>query len=170
MSVRTIVDYFPPMARADITMTDDEVQAFLAKPQSIQVATIGHDGFPHLAPMWFVVIDGKVGFRSFTKSQKIVNLKRDPRLTLLAETGGPYAELQGLIIKGTATLIADPEYVLAMYGTLAARYAFSGEDPAELDAEELEKRYGRFAPKNTAVVVEPTKVISWDHRKLGGKY
>jgi PPOX class probable F420-dependent enzyme len=170
MSVPALVDYFRLMARTDITMTPDEVQEFLAQPQSIQVATLGHDGFPHLAPMWFAVIEGKVAFRSFTKSQKIVNLKRDPRITLLAETGDAYAELQGLMIKGTATLTADPEFVLTMYGKLAARYAFSGEGPGEMDAEQLEKTYGRFASKNTAVVVEPVKVISWDHRKLGGKY
>jgi PPOX class probable F420-dependent enzyme len=162
---------FCQMARTDITMSPNEVQEFLAQPQSIQVATTGPDGFPHLAPMWYAMEEGKVAFRSFAKSQKIVNLTRDPRLTLLVETGEAYAELQGVMIKGRATLVTDPAYVLEMYGKLAARYAFSGKEPApRLDAEALQEAFGRFASKNTAVIVEPVKVISWDHHKLGGKY
>lgn len=159
------------MARKDITMTPDEVQAFLEEPRPIQVATIGPDGSPHVAPMWYLMDEGKVGFRSFTKSQKIVNLQRDPRVTLLAEDGDAYAELRGVIIKGTARLIDDRDVVLEWYGRLAARYAFFGDEPTpDLDAEALEEAFGRFADKNTAVVVEPVKVISWDHRKLGGTY
>ena len=159
------------MARRDITMTDSEVEDFLtAGAKVLQVATIGKDGSPHLAPMWFVVDDGKVVFRSFTKSQKIVNLRRDPRLTVLVETGDTYDTLQGVMIKGRATLIDDPAYVLAIYGRLGARYPFAGDTPIELDGEALEQAFGRYATKNTAVVVEPEKVTSWDHTKLAGAY
>ena len=117
------------MARIDITMTPAEVQAFLEEPRSIQVATVGPDGFPHVAPMWYLVQDGKVGFRSFTKSQKIVNLRRDPRVTLLAEEGDSYAELRGLMIKGRATLTVDRDLVLDWYRQLARRNAFFGGRP-----------------------------------------
>jgi PPOX class probable F420-dependent enzyme len=159
------------MARKDITMTDDEVLEFLTDGAKVlQVATIGRDGAPHLAPMWFVVDDGKVVFRSFTKSQKIVNLRRDPRLTVLVESGDTYDTLQGVMIKGTATLIDDPEYVLEIYGRLGARYPFVGETPVALDGDALEQAFGRYAEKNTAVVVEPETVTSWDHTKLGGAY
>ena len=68
------------------------------------------------------------------------------------------------------TLVTDRDYVLTMYGKLAARYPMLGGQPVELDAESLENAFGRFAEKNTAVVVEPVKIISWDHRKLGGGY
>ncbi len=157
------------MARMDITMTPDEIKEFLEEPRPIQVATIGPDGSPHVAPMWYLMHEEKVGFRSLAKSQKIVNLQRDPRLTLLAEDGETYAELRGVIIKGTARLIDDRDVVLEWYGRLAARYAFFGDDPTPgLDAEALEEAFGRLAGTNTAVVVEPLKVISWDHRKLGG--
>ncbi len=57
------------MARKDISMTPDEIEAFMAEQRTLQVATIGKDGFPHVAPMWFVVEEGKFVFRSFTKSQ-----------------------------------------------------------------------------------------------------
>ena len=158
------------MARKDITMSDAEILGFLAEARVLQVATIGRDGTPHLAPMWFVVEDGKIVFRSFSKSQKIVNLRRDPRLTVLVESGDAYEELRGVMIKGDARLITDPDQVLATYGRLAAKYAMVGPEPVDLDPAALEAAFGRFAPKNTAVVVEPVKVTSWDHRKLGGSY
>jgi PPOX class probable F420-dependent enzyme len=158
------------MARKDITMSDTEILEFLHDARVLQVATIGGDGTPHLAPMWFVVEDGKIVFRSFSKSQKIVNLRRDPRLTVLVESGDAYEELRGVMIKGDARLITDPDQVLATYGRLAAKYAMVGPEPVELDPDALEAAFGRFAPKNTGVVVEPIKVTSWDHRKLGGAY
>jgi len=159
------------MARKDITMNEAEIQEFLSSGAKVlEVATLGKDGSPHLAPMWFVMDDGKAVFRSFTKSQKIVNLMRDPRITVLAEAGDAYADLQGVMIKGTARLVTDPDYVLQIYGGLAARYPMVGDSPVDLDNQALEAAFGRFAPKNTAVIVEPDKVTSWDHTKLGGAY
>jgi PPOX class probable F420-dependent enzyme len=159
------------VARKDITMSTDEVQAFLSEGAKVlEVATINADGTPHLAPMWFTMDDGNVVFRSFTKSQKIVNLMRDRRLTVLVETGDFYAELQGVMINGTARLVTDPDYVLGIYGKLSARYPFAGTEPVDLDDTDLEATYGRFAPKNTAVIVEPDKITTWDHTKLGGVY
>lgn len=158
------------MARKDITMTDAEVLEFLTSGHTLQVSTIGGDGFPHVAPMWYLVEDGKVAFRSFTKSQKIVNLSRNPKLTVLVETGASYAELRGVMIKGKANLIDDRAFVLAMYGKLAAKYEMVGGARIQLTADELEEAFGRFAEKNTAVVVQPHQVISWDHTKLAGAY
>lgn len=152
-------------------MSSEEVQDFLSSGAKVlQVATIGADGSPHLAPMWFVMEHGKIVFRSFAKSQKIVNLRRDPRVTVLAEAGDSYAELQGVMIKGEATLVDDPAYVLQIYGELAARYPMLGDQPVALEPAALEAAFGRYAPKNTAVIVEPEKVTSWDHTKLGGAY
>ncbi len=158
------------MARKDITMTPEEIQAFLTSGHTIQVATNGPDGRPHLAPMWYVVEEGAVVFRSFTKSQKILNLQRDPKLTVLVERGEAYSELQGVMIRGTARLVTDPDYVLGIYGKLTAKYPMVGDRPVELDPTALEAAFGRFADKNTAVVVEPHRIVSWDHTKLAGVY
>lgn len=158
------------MARRDITMSPEEVAAFLEAGRTLLVASLHRDGRPHLVPMWYVVDDGLVVFRSFTRSQKILNLRRDPRLSVLVETGEAYAELRGVMIEGRARLVDDPAYVLAVYGRLAAKYAMVGPEPRLLPAEELEAAFGRYAAKNTAVVVEPRRVASWDHTKLGGAY
>ena len=158
------------MARKDITMTPAEIRDFLESGHTLQVATVGRDGTPHLAPMWYVMEGDRVVFRSFTKSQKILNLKRNPRLTVLHERGLAYAELQGVMMQGTGRLIEDPAYVLELYRRLAAKYPMVGPEPVELDDEALDQAFGRFASKNTAVVVEPRKIITWDHTKLGGAY
>ncbi len=161
------------MARKDISFTSEEMDSFLAEEMTLIITTIGSDGHPHTAPMWYVMEDGKIVFRSFTKSQKIVNLARDPRITVLVERGVAYAQLQAVMIRGTARLIDgddDPEYLLALYGRLAGRYPMVGPAPIEMDPDALEQAFGRFAPKNTAVVVEPERITSWDHTKLGGAY
>lgn len=158
------------MARKDITMSDDETATFLREGHTLIVTTNGPDGYPHVAPMWYTIREGKVAFRSFTKSQKIVNLARDPRLTVLLEDGETYEELRGVMIKGRAELIQDPDLVLELYGDMSARYAFVGETPVRLSGDQLEAAFGRFASKNTAVIVEPETTISWDHTKLGGSY
>lgn len=158
------------MARKDISLTEDELAAFLTSGHTLQVATIDGEGFPHLAPMWYVVRDGKIVFRSFTKSQKIVNLQRNPRLSVLLETGEAYAELRGAMIRGTATLVEDRSFVLEIYGALAAKYEMIGGQRIELEGDALEAAFGRFADKNTAVIVEPSKIATWDHTKLDGSY
>ena len=158
------------MARKDITMTEEEVHDFLSGEHILQVASIGADGFPHLAPMWYVLEDDRIVFRSFTRSQKIVNLTRNPKLSVLVEAGHGYDELRGVMIRGEARLVTDPEYVLELYGKLASRYPMFGGEREDVTGDALEAAFGRFAPKNTAVVVEPVKMTSWDHRKLGGAY
>lgn len=158
------------MARKDISMTDEELDDFLRAGHTLQVASIDADGYPHLAPMWYVVRDGKIVFRSFTKSQKIVNLRRNPKLSVLLESGETYDQLQGVMIRGEARLVEDRGYVLEIYGALAAKYEMIGGRRVDLEPDALETAFGSYADKNTAVVVEPVKVASWDHRKLGGSY
>lgn len=160
------------MARKDISMTDAEIQAFLASGAKVLIVTSnGADGYPHVAPMWFVLDDGRIVFRSFAKSQKIVNLRRDPKLTVLVETGDSYATLQGVMVKGRAELIDDPEYTLDLYVALAERYPFfPGVGAGATPESDVRAAFERHAAKNTAVVVHPDRVISWDHTKLGGGY
>jgi len=158
------------MARKDITMTLDEQQAFLVQGHTLVVTTIGKDGWPHVAPMWYFLDDGRVAFRSFTKSQKIVNLRRNPSITVLLEEGETYEGLRGIMIKGTARLVDEPAAVLEMYGQLSHRYAFVGTEIVPLEGEALEVAFGRFAAKNTGVIVQPESVVSWDHPKLSGAY
>jgi general stress protein 26 len=160
-------DYGPAMARKDISMSEAEVAELLGASRNLQVATNGPGGFPHVTTLWFYVDDdGRVTFRSFTKSQRVVNLQRDPKLTVLAETGIAYEELRGVMIQGIARMTTDSAEVMRTYAEVAMK--MQGLD--EISPEAVEALYGRFATKNTVIKVEPVKIVSWDHTKLAGNY
>lgn len=142
-------------------MSGEEVAAFLAGRRKVHVATLGRDGGPHLMPMYFLVLDGAVTFWTYTASQKIANLRRDPRITVMAEDGEAYFDLRGVQIAGQAHLTADPTLVTAFGERLYERYF------GPLD-ENGRAYVARSAAKRTRVTVEPLRVVSWDHRKLNG--
>lgn len=145
-------------------MTDEEVDAFLQERQTMNVATFGPDGRIHLVAMWYGFIDGTPAFETFTKSQKIQNLRRDPRITVLVEDGDEYDHLRGVEIVGTAVVTEDPEVVMPVAGSVVDRY-FGVEDPNDLEAVAA-----GLANKRSAVLIHAEKVVSWDHNKLGGTY
>jgi nitroimidazol reductase NimA-like FMN-containing flavoprotein (pyridoxamine 5'-phosphate oxidase superfamily) len=153
------------MGRADIRMSPEEIETFLDGGLKAQIATNGSDGFPHLTTLWYVVEDGRIVFRSFTKSQRIVNLRRDDRITALVEDGTGYDELRGVMVRGHARLEDEPRRVLDVY-----RRVLSKATGTDVPSEQAEALFGRFAAKNTVVTVVPTSVTSWDHATLGGAY
>ena len=158
------------MSRRDqIVMTKDEVDAYLQSKLTVVINSIGRDGVPHPAPMWFAVEDdGALVMTTFTKSQKIQNLKRDSRVTMLLEDGTVYAELRGVIMYGTAELNGDADAVVSTLTAIGRRGGGIGSSGVLTDAEQAGLR--AQAQKRTAIRVKPTKVVSWDHRKLGGVY
>ena len=153
-----------PSRRDSIRMSDDEIWKFIEGRKSLQVATLNRDGSPHLTTLWFGILDGDIVFETFTKSQKIVNLKRDPRIAVLVEDGLEYNELRGVAINGRAELHSDPAVVHPYALAVMKR------NQPEIPPEHLEAAAKRMAAKRTAVVVKPEKIVSWDHRKLGGTY
>ena len=150
--------------RDSIKMNEDELWKFIEERKSLQVATIGADGAPHLTTLWFAIVEGHIAFETFTKSQKIVNLKRDPRIAVLVEDGIKYNELRGVAINGRAVLHDDPAVVLPYARAMVRR------NQPEIPAEHVEAAAKMMAAKRTVVVVKPEKIVSWDHRKLGGTY
>jgi len=152
-----------PSRRKSIAMTDAEIEAFLREQRVMSVATIGADGRPHVVAMWYAWEDGDPAFWTYGKSQKIVNLRRDPRLTAMVEAGEKYEELRGVEIVADAELIEEPDRVLDFGVQLTERYQGPvGEGTLPL--------LRRSAAKRVVVRLRPVKRVSWDHRKLGGAY
>ncbi len=145
-------------------MTEEEVTQFIASQKSLQVATINKDGTPHLSTLWFDVVNGEIVFETFTKSQKIKNLQRDNRISCLLEDGLVYEKLRGVQINGVAELVDSPDQVHQLAKGVMAR------NNPEIPAEALDGVAKAMSVKRTAVVVKATKVVSWDHQKLGGTY
>jgi len=150
--------------RDAIRMREDELWDFVESHKSLQVATLGRDGAPHLTTLWFALVDGKIAFETYSKSQKIVNLRRDPRLAVLLEDGSEYDQLRGVSMNGRAELVEDPSKVERYAGAVMTR------NHPGLSAEQVSSAAHMMANKRTAVVFHPEKIVSWDHRKLGGTY
>jgi PPOX class probable F420-dependent enzyme len=150
-------------------MTDAEQSKFLANAQTIIICSLDPHGYPHPMPMWFgVEDDGAVVMTTFTKSQKIRNIERDPRVSLLVESGTVYSELRGVVIYGKAELVRDKEQVLDILARVSAKSAGgAGNAP---DPGALRKALMATVPKRTGIRIRPERVVSWDHGKLGGVY
>ncbi|WP_204017851.1 pyridoxamine 5'-phosphate oxidase family protein [Sphaerimonospora thailandensis] len=150
--------------RDRIAMTENEIAEFLHGGRKLQLATINPDGMPHLVTMFYGLIDGAIAFWTYGKSQKTRNIERDPRVSCLIETGDDYAELRGVLLYGRARRIDDPSGVLDVGMAVTRRMTgMTADEVAEI--REYVEHTGR---KRVAFVVEPFRVVSWDHRKLGG--
>lgn len=158
------------MSRRDqIKMTDSELATYLAKAQTIIISSINKDGTPHPMPMWFgVEPDGSIVMTTFTKSQKIVNIERDPRVSLLVESGGAvYSNLKGVVLYGKAELIRDTEQVVDILTRVSTKTL---DNPDDKTRDGIRNAVRGTAPKRTGIRIRPEKVVSWDHSKLGGVY
>lgn len=155
------------MSRRDrITLSEGELRDLLEGERIAVVSSLGPRGWPHSMPMWFVPREGEVWVWTYAKSQKVRNLERDARATVLIETGHDYGELRGAMIEAEGELHRDAETVLGFAEELTLRYAdgissVEGDAKAALEAQ---------APKRVAIRFKPIRVASWDHRKLGGTY
>lgn len=146
--------------REKIRMDAEEIAEFIEEQKSLQVGTINSDGSIHLSTLWFAVVDDLIVFETYTSSQKVVNLERDPRITVLLEDGLEYNNLRGVMIKGVANLVSEPTEVKEI-----AREVIKRNQP-EIPDEMLDDAAASLAVKRTVVTVVPEKVISWDHRKI----
>ena len=131
------------------------------------VSTIGPRGWPHSMPMWFCVRDGEIWVWTYAKSQKVRNLERDPRATLLVETGETYTELRGIQIEAEAELVRDTGRVAEFGRELAVRYT---EGIESIDDDDAAAALEAQAAKRVAIRFSPVRTATWDHRKLGGTY
>ena len=155
-----------PSRRDQIKLTEDEQRELIERERVAVVSSIGLRGWPHSMPLWYVPRDGEIWTWTFAKSQKVKNLERDPRATLLIETGVEYGELRGVQIEAEAELIRDLDRIVDFAKDLTVRYS-DGIESVEGDAvAALEAQ----APKRVAIHFHPQRVASWDHRKLGGTY
>jgi PPOX class probable F420-dependent enzyme len=146
--------------RAQIVMTEAEVAAFLDGSRTATMATLGPSGTPHLVAMWFAVVDGQVWFETKAKSQKVVNLRRDARLSCLAEAGETYDALRGVSLEGRGVIVDDADALWRVGISLWERY-YGPYD------ETLQPFVEAMLHNRVAVRLDVERTRSWDHRKLG---
>jgi PPOX class probable F420-dependent enzyme len=146
--------------RAQITMSEAEITDFVTSSRTGTLATIGSDGQPHLTAMWYGVVDGEIWLETKVKSQKAVNLKRDPRVSFMIEDGDTYDSLRGVSFEGTAEIVDDPDAVFRVGVSVWERYT----GPY---TEEVKPAVDMMMNKRVAVRIVGQRTRSWDHRKLG---
>jgi PPOX class probable F420-dependent enzyme len=146
--------------RGLIKMTPGEVDAFLAERRAMTMCSLAPDGSIHAVAMWYGFLDGCVTVETKAKSQKVQNLRRDPRLTLLFEDGDTYEELRGVELVGRAEIVADPAQLWALGLSVFERYYGPYSEEARPFLEGMLR-------KRVAVKLHPERTVSWDHRKLG---
>jgi nitroimidazol reductase NimA-like FMN-containing flavoprotein (pyridoxamine 5'-phosphate oxidase superfamily) len=155
-----------PSRRDMIAMAPDELANYLAQQRRIILISNGKDGLPHPVPMNYGIDgDGRIVIATFRKSQKVKNLERDPRATLLAESGESYHELKSAILYCDAEILRDPRDVAAAMAHIRADNVMKGSlSPA------MSEQVRATMAKRVVLRFTPFKVVSWDHRKLGGVY
>jgi PPOX class probable F420-dependent enzyme len=144
-----------------IQLTAEEQAAFLQEGHKAALATLDKDGFPHVVAMGFLAKDGAIYMTSYSKAQKVLNIRRNPKVGLMIETGKNYGDFRGLMIRGRCEIINDPALVAATIHALQEKQSGKTETPREAILS---------APKRVILKITPEKVASWDHTKLGGKY
>jgi PPOX class probable F420-dependent enzyme len=148
-------------------MTDEELRAFLVEQKIVSCATLGPSGRPHLVPLWYVPDGFELRGWTFAKSQKAKNLERDPHATIQVEAGVGYQELRGVMFECDVEIERDAAKV-AEYGRALFR-RYGGAHDGEL-VPEVEQMIEKQAPKRIGLRFKPTRIVTWDHRKLGGTY
>jgi PPOX class probable F420-dependent enzyme len=147
--------------RLEITMSKEELGRFLEEERVVTCATVGPNGRPHLMPLWYVMVDGVITAWTFGKSQKARNLERDPRATLQVEAGDTYQELRGAMLECDVEIVRDLDAVLKIGTAVMMRYAPGAT------ADDVRPNVERQAPKRVGYRFHPTRIVTWDHRKLG---
>ncbi|OHV31214.1 MULTISPECIES: pyridoxamine 5'-phosphate oxidase family protein [Pseudofrankia] len=146
--------------RSQIEMTAEEISAYVATRRTATLVSLGPTGHPHAVAMWFAVLDGVLWFETKAKAQKALNIRRDPRVTVLLEDGLTYDTLRGVSMEGRAEIVDDPEALWAVGVNVWERYHGPYSDEARPLVEFM-------LHKRVAVRVDVERVRSWDHRKLG---
>ena len=150
--------------RSAIAFTPEEEKRYLREAKTIILVTIDPKGYPHAVAMWFDVDpDGSVLMTTYGKSQKVNNIRRNPKVTLLAESGTTYDQLKGVMIRGRGEIIEDVNRCGALLQRIHIK--MGGESLPGLE-EILRER----ARKRVLIRIVPDHSSSWDHTKLAGQY
>ena len=154
-------------ARRDrVSMTPEGMAAYLAGQCRVVLVTNGADGWPHPVPMHYG-LDGEGRFllTTFARSQKVRNLERDPRATLLIDSGETYAELKGVIVKGEVEILRDPDDIARLMPLVRAPGSIADSMTGAMTAQVRES-----LAKRAILRLTPRSFASWDHSRLGGRY
>jgi nitroimidazol reductase NimA-like FMN-containing flavoprotein (pyridoxamine 5'-phosphate oxidase superfamily) len=147
--------------REQIKLSPEQQTEFLHTARKAALATVDKDGFPHVVAMNFVAQDGAILMTSYGKAQKVINIRRNPKVAVMVETGRIYSDLRGVMIRGECEIIEDLATVEATMRAIVQK---------DSGGVEIARGPLRSAAKRVVLKVIAKKIASWDHSKLGGHY
>ena len=150
-----------PDRRKSIQLTPEEMRAFMEEARTAMLATNGRDGHPHLIAMWYALKDGDIVMTTYGKSQKAVNIRRDPRATMMWEAGTAYNKLRGIMIRGRAEIVEHVPFTSEVLRLIGAKMSGTSDVSPE-QSRALEAQ----ATKRVVIRFHPEKFSSWDHSKM----
>jgi nitroimidazol reductase NimA-like FMN-containing flavoprotein (pyridoxamine 5'-phosphate oxidase superfamily) len=130
--------------RQQIRLSPDEQVAFFRERKKAALATIDKDGFPHVVAMNYFARDGVFYMTSYGKAQKVVNIRRNPKVALMIEAGDEYAELRGVLIRGRCQILEDETSVRAAFEARAGAQA--GQRDEARGAQDRPGESGQLGP------------------------
>ena len=145
--------------RNEIALTDEEIRDYMERSKTVIMGTLNHDGWPHLVPMWYSIVDGLIHMHTYKSSQKVKNVERDERGSALIEDGVVYNELRGVFMRGRYEIRDDQELCYRIGIISAKKYTGAEEEQAAPFVRHQVR-------KRIALIFHPEKISSWDHRKL----
>jgi PPOX class probable F420-dependent enzyme len=149
----------PMSVRQRMSMSEAELADFLVAERRAQVGTINADGTPHVVPLSYVMLDGRMTFWTDPRSRKVANLRRDPRMTCLVEAGAEFAEFRAAQLVGRAELGEDHDT------SLRAGLALFERANGQLD-DTLRAVVAGMVEDRVAITLHRERLVTWDHRKL----
>lgn len=156
-----------PSRRGLIEMDEAERTEFLKTQQTLIIVSNGQGGYPHPMPMWYCVDEeGSLYCTTFSKSQKVLNWRRDPKASLLVEDGTEYNQLRGVVVYARTAVIEDQDVVVDTLVNINTK----GRDLNSTQRENLRQQVARTASKRVVLKFTPERYVTWDHQKLGGRY
>lgn len=149
----------------EIALTDAEVDELLTGCSIMRIASHGPGERINLTPMWFSFQNGAI--YSWCRGQKLANMRRDSRVTILVDRGEQFTDLQGVMIDGRATVLEDTAAEDADAGLASVRGGMAGKYAGQRQGArgEAETRTATGSSRRW-VRIDPITVVSWDNTKL----
>jgi len=156
-----------PSRRNSVAMSEQEVRAYIQNNSRLILVTNGLKGYPHAMPMNYIYTDDhRIVMTTFRKSQKVKNLQRDPRATLLVESGDNYQELKSVLFYADAEIISDSTQIREITELLIGKWVGANQN----ELKTMKEQAFSAVSKKVLLSFTPDSSISWDHGKLDDRY
>ena len=136
-------------------MSKEEVDTFLdSKPGWMMLTSQGRDGYPHTVPIGYFRDGNRIFMGCRDNTQKVKNIERNPKVSLVIEDGKTMSDLRGILLRGDAFVVRGDEERLKI-SRLAAKMRGAPEDQWPTTA----------SAGAVFIKVESPRVTSWDYSK-----